>query len=163
MLKPNQLLLLLAAGVLTFSLNACKDDDPAVQDTEPPVISISLPADDTEYEPGEQIKFEATLEDNVELASYNITIHSNFDGHTHGRVAESPLAYDKSFTISGKKATVAETIDIPADATPGAYHFIVKAIDKAGNATNEADGSTKEVDIEIHGHDDHDDDHDHDH
>ncbi|GAA4444578.1 DUF4625 domain-containing protein [Ravibacter arvi] len=128
---------------------SCKNDDPAVTDKEPPVITVEKPVMEASYTAGSQISFEAVIEDNQELAVYQIEIHDDHDGHSHGRMAASPFSYRKSFQLTGKKATVTETIAIPADAAPGEYHFIVTAIDKANNATNFADGSTKEIHIEI--------------
>lgn len=140
------LLLLFMAVLLT---QGCQTDNPTAQDTEPPVITVSSPKPGDSFKRGTQIAFEAVLEDNVALAVYNINIHENFDGHTHGRLAASPMSFDKSFTVSGRRAVVSEKIDIPADATPGDYHFIVRAIDDARNATSFADGSTREIDIKI--------------
>lgn len=128
---------------------ACGNNDPEAQDTEAPVITVASPVAGGTFEAGSQIRFEAEIEDNAGLAICNVNIHSNFDGHSHGRIAASPLSYEKSFTLTGKKASITELISIPADATPGKYHFIVKAIDAARNATGYADGSTKEIDITI--------------
>ena len=127
----------------------CGNDDPEAQDTEAPVIKVASPVMGGTFEAGSQIRFEAEIEDNVGLAICNVNIHSNFDGHSHARMAASPLTFEKSFTLTGKKASVTELINIPVDATPGNYHFIVKAIDAARNATGYADGSTKEIDITI--------------
>ncbi len=136
----------LATALLALS---CGKDDPKAEDTEAPVITVASPAAGATFEAGSRIRFEAEIEDNVGLAICNVNIHSNFDGHSHARTAASPLSFEKSFTITGKKATINELIDIPADATPGNYHFIVKAIDEARNATGYSDGSTKEIDIKI--------------
>ncbi len=134
---------------LGFAGWACGSNDPEVQDTQAPVITVASPVTGSTFEAGGQIRFEAGIEDNVGLAICNVNIHSNFDGHSHARVAASPLTFEKSFTLTGKKASVSEVINIPADATPGNYHFIVKAIDQARNSTGYADGSTKEIEIKI--------------
>jgi len=142
----KSVLIFLVAG---FAGWGCGNNDPEAQDTEAPVITVASPAMGNTFEAGSQIRFEAEIEDNVGLAICNVNIHSNFDGHSHARIAASPLSFEKSFTITGKKASISELIDIPSDATPGNYHFIVKAIDEARNATGYADGSTKEIDITI--------------
>jgi hypothetical protein len=147
LMKPlTRIIICLAVGIAGW---ACGNDDPEAQDTEAPVITVASPAMGSTFEAGSQIRFEAEIEDNVGLAICNVNIHSNFDGHSHARIAASPLSYEKSFTLTGKKASINELIDIPADATPGNYHFIVKAIDEARNATGYSDGSTKEIDITI--------------
>ncbi len=144
-MKPS-IIICLALGFAGWS---CGNDDPKAQDTEAPVITVASPVKGGTFEAGSQIRFEAEIEDNVGLAICNVNIHSNFDGHSHGRIAASPLSFEKSFTLTGKKASISELIDIPSDATPGNYHFIVKAIDEARNATGYSDGSTKEIDIKI--------------
>src|SRR5690606_36567095 len=83
------------------------------------------------------------------LATYHLSVHEGGDGHSHGRIAASTFNIDQSFTVSGKRVEVHEHISIPSDATPGMYHFIVKAIDELGNSTSFADGSTRELEIEI--------------
>jgi len=128
---------------------SCGEDDPKASDTQPPIISVASPATGSQFEAGSQLRFEAEIEDNVGLAICNVSIHSNFDGHSHARVAASPMSFEKSFELVGKKMSINSLIDIPIDATPGNYHFIVKAIDDARNATGYADGSTKEIEIEI--------------
>ncbi|ODS76779.1 MAG: hypothetical protein ABS46_18960 [Cytophagaceae bacterium SCN 52-12] len=146
-MKPfKSVLIFLAAGVAGWG---CGKNDPEAQDTEAPVITVASPVTGSTFEAGSQIRFEAEIEDNAGLAICNVNIHSNFDGHSHARIAASPLSFEKSFTLTGKKASISELIDIPSDATPGNYHFIVKAIDEARNATGYSDGSTKEIDITI--------------
>lgn len=142
----------LKAALLLLTLSfasACADNDPEAEDTKPPVITISSPASEESFKRGTEITFEAIVEDDQALATYNVSIHENDDDHSHGRKAASSFSFEKNYTVNGKTVTVSEKIAIPADATPGSYHFIVKAIDQAGNATGFADGTTKEVEIHI--------------
>jgi hypothetical protein len=136
-------------SLLTVFSASCTDDNPEAKDTTSPSIQVVNPSENSTFARGGAIHFEAIFEDETELATYNITIHENDDAHSHARRAASAFSFDRSFNISGKRAVVNQTIDIPADAETGAYHFIIKAIDKAGNATSFSDGSTKEIDILI--------------
>jgi hypothetical protein len=107
---------------------------------------------------GEYIHFEATFTDDLELGSYSIDIHDNFDGHGHGRIAGTSDDPSLIKWTSKNNYTIPEgsiiynaqhddDIEIPANAMAGPYHFIVQAVDKAGNATSYQDGSTVEMEI----------------
>lgn len=133
--------------IVSLLFVSCKDD--VIKDVTPPLITISSPQDGATFEAGSTITFEAVFEDNTGLATFNINIHEDSDGHTHGRLKASSFSFEKTYDISGKTTVVTEQIDLPADATPGHYHFIVKAIDELGNATGFADGSTRELEITI--------------
>lgn len=138
---------------LTFALMiglfaACGDDDDNGNgdsvDTTPPTIELISPEQDATFEAGGQINFEAIFRDNVALSEYEIDIHDNFDGHGHGKIEAEGWVWKESFEISGTKAEESMTIDIPEDAYPGDYHFIVYCLDAAGNQAEFV-----EVDIEI--------------
>lgn len=133
---------------LVFSIAACQDD-PEAQDTKAPVVTLLSPQQGDTFYAGDEIHFEAILEDETGLATYHLSVHEGGDGHSHGRIAASSFYIDQSFTVSGKRVEVHEHISIPSDATPGMYHFIVKAIDELGNSTSFTDGSTRELEIEI--------------
>ncbi len=130
-----------------IGLVACKE--PGVTDREAPVITLNDPVNGEQVAAGDELHLEGLIEDNVELATWNLTIHNNFDGHQHGRLAVTAFSLDRSYPISGRRADIHEHVDIPADATAGPYHLVVKAIDKEGNATSFADDSSKEVEIWI--------------
>ncbi len=132
-----------------FVLFSCSKDDPEMVDVEAPTITVSSPSNGSSFAAGADIHFEAAFSDNEALATYNVNIHNNFDGHAHGRLSIAPFTFDQSFDITGKTNDVHEDIAVSSDATAGPYHFIVKAIDQAGNSTQFADGSTKEISIWI--------------
>lgn len=135
-------------GLLLFVfLMACEGDE--LVDVTAPTITIEEPEFGESFAAGGAIHFDALFEDDEALATYNLTIHDDFDGHSHGRVAVSAFAFDQSFDLSGKSADIHQEIDVSNDATAGPYHFIVEAIDAAGNATTFADGSSKEIVIWI--------------
>ena len=139
---------ILSLGLVSLMfLMACEDDE--VVDVTAPTIEMEEPEYGEAFEAGGDIHFDALFEDDVELATFNLTIHDNFDGHNHGRVAVTAFDFDQSYELTGKSDDVHEDIEIPADATAGPYHLIVEAIDAAGNSTTFADGSSKEIEIWI--------------
>ncbi len=139
------LIALLFGSVLLFI--ACNDDDPV--DVTAPTITMEEPVYGEMIAAGEVIHFDALFEDDVQLATYNIDIHNNFDGHGHARIAVAPFDYEASFPLTGLIDDVHEDIEVPSDATAGPYHLTVEAIDAAGNSTTFVDGSSKEVEIWI--------------
>lgn len=143
--------LLLLGGILSFSLSfiSCEDDETPIVDTEAPTIELEHPAYGERFAAGSTMEVHAELTDNVALATYNIDIHSNFDGHDHGRVAVSEFDYSQSFTATGTEYEAEVDIEIASDATAGPYHLILTAIDAAGNSTSYNDDSTVESEIWI--------------
>jgi len=132
-------ILLTISSLLMISLGfiSCTDDD---GDTTKPVITLNAPEEGATLKVGSNIHFDMDLEDNEELRSYKVEIHNNFDNHGHGTKAENtgetvPFSFNRSWDVSGIKNTHAHHHDIiiPADATHGAYHFMVYCTDAAGN------------------------------
>lgn len=70
-----------------------------------------------------------------ELSQYKIDIHANFDCHGHERPL-SEWQYLKVENISGKEATVTESIPLPTETFTGNYHCIIRLIDASGNEAN---------------------------
>ncbi len=138
---------ILSLTVLSLFFFACEEENEV--DVTAPTITLMDPVFGEAFDAGGDIHFEALFEDDVALATYNINIHNNFDGHTHGRVL-SAFSYNQSFDLTGRTDDVHVDIPVPAEAIAGPYHFIVEAIDAAGNSTTFADGSTQEVEIWLH-------------
>lgn len=143
--------LILISGLLVFS--ACKKDkkeETDVKDTQKPVITLEKPKDKDHFHPGDKIHADGTITDNVNLSEFKIDIHYAGDGHGHGKRGEEvEWEYVKVFPISGKSHKFHEHITIPENAKHGEYHFIVYALDAAGNAADFV-----EVEIEIEDHED---------
>jgi len=138
---------------------AC-DSDNDIVDTTAPTIEVKDPAMGEYFDANDYAHFEATFVDDLELATYNIEIHDNFGGHSHGRIAATnddpsliKWSYKESFLIPEGltlfQAELEDEIEIPANVMAGPYHFIVQAIDKAGNATSFQDDSAVELEIYI--------------
>lgn len=137
---------LLGVFALAF-ITSCSSDNAEI-DTEYPVIDITqnaFPIQCSTIERGQTITFKASFSDNVELGSYSLDIHHNFDHHTHSTEVTScemeavkkpvkPMLFINNYTIpSGVKNYEATTqITIPADVDPGDYHFMIRLTDKEG-------------------------------
>jgi hypothetical protein len=139
-------------------ITGCTTGDGDPIDITAPEIEVRQPVVGDYLMAGGYIQFEATFLDDLELGSYSIDIHDNFDGHGHGRIAG--INDDPSLIKWSSKnnyiipegyimynAQHDDDIEIPANAMAGPYHFIVQAVDQAGNATSYQDGSTVEMEI----------------
>jgi hypothetical protein len=125
-----------------------------------PEINVNTPQAWDELATAEFIIFDATFMDDLELGSYSIDVHDNLDGHGHGRIAQPKddpalerWIFKKNYSIpEGYIMFVAQHDDdilVPENTMAGPYHFIVQAVDQAGNATNYQDGSTIEFEVLI--------------
>lgn len=136
----------LLAILIMPALFSCDDDESV--DTTAPSIILEDPVSGESIAAGTTMEVHGDLEDDVDLATYSITIHDNFDGHAHGRVLEK-FNFSESYEVEGTDVHMFQEIEIPATATAGPYHFIVQAIDAAGNATSFDDDSSVEIEIWI--------------
>lgn len=135
--------LLITAGIV-LSLTACKKEEE--KDTTKPEIKVTSPIMEQEYKLGDTIRFKGSITDNENLASFKTDIHLG-EGHKHKSISgnrSGDWEYKKTTPISGTSYTINEEIIIPASADTGEYHFIVNALDEAGNAANFV-----EVDIDV--------------
>ncbi len=139
----------LLLGIFAFAfISSCSSDNAEI-DTEYPVIDISatdaFPIQCSTIERGKTFTFKATFNDNVELGSYSLDIHHNFDHHTHStevttcetdavKTPVKPMLFISNYTIpNGMKSYEATAqISIPADVDPGDYHFMIRLTDKEG-------------------------------
>ena len=142
MTKTNYLTLLLCA------LGACSSPSQDKDMTPPEILPIpeqTSPVNCDTYHRGGVISFDYAFTDDVELGSYNLEIHNNFDHHTHSTEAadcpqepvKAPVnawVYNQNYVIpAGKKMYDAyEEIKIPEDVDPGEYHFMIRLTDASG-------------------------------
>lgn len=141
--------------VILFAVfNACNNQE---TDDEKPEIDLTnadaFPVNcDTLYF-GEEFSFQALLKDNVELGSYSIDIHNNFDHHSHStevtacelwpvKTPVNPFVFIEDFDIpeGSTDFATAENISIPAgngngEFDEGDYHFFISLTDKEGWST----------------------------
>ncbi|MBN2775638.1 MAG: DUF4625 domain-containing protein [Prolixibacteraceae bacterium] len=136
--------------VLMFFIYSCEEEG----DKENPVIDIGIenafPQNcDTLYF-GEAFTFKVLFTDNVELGSYNIDIHNNFDHHSHStevtecsldpvKEPENPFRFIQDFSIADglREYETNLSINIPDGNSEGLfdegdYHFLVNLVDKEG-------------------------------
>lgn len=151
MTKKYFFLPVLSIIVLGLAIASCSKDE---TDTTKPVISVAEPEDGDTLVPGHDVHFEADFSDDIELKSYKIDIHNNFDGHSHKTMLadSTPWLYQKSWDFeAGKKQSHIHQHDIVVpdsiDGKPlarGNYHFMIYLTDAAGNE------SWKAINIVIH-------------
>lgn len=135
---------ILIFNILAFALFSCGDNDD--KDMQKPEIEISFPQNCIQLQRGESFTFRAQFSDNVELGSYNIEIHHNFDHHSHSTDnVECELDEKKTTLIktwifnrdyaipAGQKAFEANNaIPVPDDVDAGDYHFMARLTDRSG-------------------------------
>ncbi|MDZ7608214.1 MAG: DUF4625 domain-containing protein [Cyclobacteriaceae bacterium] len=138
-------------------LSGCGDEE---VDVSGPQIEMAEPAMNEFVDAGSAVHFMAEFKDNIELKTYNIEIHDDFDRHSHGRIAAVQADpsllkwyFEESFDIpEGSReysVHLESEIVVAENALAGPYHFIVQAIDASGNATSFDDDSNVEVTIFI--------------
>lgn len=135
--------------VMTIATIAgCKKNEAKVDDI-PPVIDLSIagafPVQCSEISTGETFVFKARFTDNLELGSFGVDVHHNFDHHSHSTEVEqcatgvikapvNPFLLVKNFAIPEGSKTYEAVVEIPvpANADAGDYHFMIKVTDKQG-------------------------------
>jgi hypothetical protein len=136
-------LILLITSILLFACDDTQKDDVL------PVIDMSVdtafPKNCVTVYRGESFTFNALFTDNVELGSYSIEMHNNFDHHTHSTSSTecemeavkkpvNPLLFIDEYDIPQGKTSYSASIEIeiPDDVDTGDYHFMVRLTDKSG-------------------------------
>ncbi|WP_421918126.1 DUF4625 domain-containing protein [Marinifilum sp.] len=152
-MKKKNLILLIAFFVLLAT--ACSDDSEV--DTTKPTIDINFedafPKNCETIYFGETFVLKLRFSDNVELGSYSIDIHNNFDHHSHStEVTECdldpvkepviPFVYIEDYSIPTglKEYETNISISIPSEnegvlLDEGDYHFFISLTDKEGWST----------------------------
>lgn len=147
-------LALISAVAIAFTACNNNDDDP--RDMTPPVITdegiTANPINCQTYHRGEVIAFNYVFTDNGGLGGYALEIHNNFDHHSHstegdhdhecddddhgddhhdeGTPWKATFTYEIPYQV--KRFVARNDLKIPADATPGDYHFMIRVTDRAG-------------------------------
>lgn len=140
---------LVTVGLLPilFLFGSCQEE--ADIDTEYPNIDIhyeaAFPQQCSVLQKGETTTLRARFTDNVQLGSFSIDIHHNFDHHTHStevndcemeaiKTAENPFLYIQSFAIPDglQEYEAAFDIEIPEEVDSGDYHFMILLTDSEG-------------------------------
>ncbi|WP_206365315.1 DUF4625 domain-containing protein [Sphingobacterium corticibacterium] len=146
----KKLCLFIILGIFSFS-GCKKDNDETTVDNHAPVIDLTgdaFPVQCSTLKRGGSFTFKTKFSDNIELGTYSIDIHHNFDHHTHSTEFEEcelqpkkepvkPFLFIKSYDIpSGQKNYEAvQQIEVSADIDPGDYHFMISISDHVGWST----------------------------
>lgn len=134
---------------LLCALSGCGDSDDEKKDMEKPVITDlgveACPQDCQSFKRGEEMQFCYLFTDDVELGSYNIEVHNNFDHHTHSTSAVecpmedkkspvNPWIYNEDYAIPAGSThyEAHQFITVPEDVDCGTYHFVIRVTDQAG-------------------------------
>lgn len=150
-MKSFRIILILVSSIALF--NSCSKDSENTDDQKPNIdlnIEGAFPLNcDTLYF-GETINFNLLFTDNMELGSFSIDIHNNFDHHSHStEVTECNIAPIKTPI---NPFLIIQDYEIPAGLTQyepntqitipsgddngefdeGDYHFFVSLTDKSG-------------------------------
>ena len=143
------LVMALAAFALLASCNKEGKDE-----TQPVITNLGITANPVNcqvYHRGDVIPFCYQFEDDVELGSFNIEIHTNSDHHSHSTESNDhqgaecthdhehaaggqAWVFNKDYEIpAGQRSYTARVdIPIPADIAEGDYHFMIRLTDRAG-------------------------------
>lgn len=137
---------------LSIFFGSCEKEDEV--DTEKPSIDLSIqdafPVNcDTLYF-GESFEFKVLFSDNIELGSYSIDMHNNFDHHSHStevvecnldpiKAPVNPFLFIEDFDIPTglNEYETSLSISIPSgdgngDYDEGDYHFFISLTDNEG-------------------------------
>lgn len=147
--------LFLAIPIIVICLASC---DYGEIDTEKPTIDLTaqeaFPLNGDTIYFGESFHVKVRFSDNVELGSYSIDIHNNFDHHSHStEVTEvtldpvkppvNPYTFIDNYTIPTESQTYETDLEIVVPENnsngmydDGDYHFMIQLTDKNGWSTN---------------------------
>ena len=134
--------------MLLCALCACSSSSDEKDMTLPEILPADgyiSPTNCQQFQRGTFIPFDCVFSDNMELGSFNIEIHNNFDHHTHGteageckqdpvRSPVNPWLFNQDYDIpAGEKCHEASLrIPIPEDVDLGEYHFMIRLTDASG-------------------------------
>jgi len=162
-MKKN-IFLVVFASLLSLGFIACGSDD-AKDETAPVITDAGITANPINcqvYHRGDVIPFHYIFTDDMELGSFNIEIHNNWDHHSHSTESNeehehehesveceehdhdhedethaggTAWVFNQSYEIPAENPTYYEAnfnIQIPEDIGTGDYHFMIRVVDKAG-------------------------------
>jgi len=147
------------SALAAVTLFSCNTDDDSIRDLEAPVIAAADGRDEIRPRQGEvmpasnthmHVRFSVT--DPSGIQEIKIDVHSDFDGHTHGRMAQGfePLTVLKTIQVNGATRYNQDGHDtdiywegpnssVQGNVLAGPYDFIIDATDIHGNVTSHAE------------------------
>ena len=146
---------MMALTMLTLFVSCNKEDK---DESQPIITNMGITANPVNcqvYHLGDTIPFCYQFEDDVELGSFNIEIHSNSDHHSHSTESDDhdhdggecthedehehaaghqPWVFNQDYEIpAGQRSYLARVnIPVPKDIAEGDYHFMIRLTDQAG-------------------------------
>lgn len=144
----NKILIAFFSLLLLSSCSTDREEELETDKTAPTIdltIPGAFPVSCSNIQRGTTITLKASFSDNMELGSYGVDIHNNFDHHNHStetgdcgldpvKTPVNPYLLIESYPIpaGNKQYTSSQEITIPADVDPGDYHFMIRVVDKTG-------------------------------
>jgi hypothetical protein len=146
--------LIILFAVATIVFGSCSREE--IDDEKPEIdlsISGAFPQNCDTLWLGETYTFKALFKDNMELGSYSIEIHHNFDHHAHStevtvcemspvKTPVNPLYFIRDFEILPRLTEYGTTTQISlakgngeGNFDEGDYHFFIRLTDKEGWST----------------------------
>jgi len=133
---------------LLCALCACSGPSQEKDMTLPEILAVgeyASPSNCQEFKKGSVLPFSYAFSDDVELGSFNLEIHNNFDHHTHSTEAGecrqdpvkqpvNPWIFNKDYPIPGGSRYYEADLKIliPEDVDSGEYHFMIRLTDASG-------------------------------
>ena len=135
------------ALLLCALMGACSS--PSDKDVSRPQIlpqgDYASPLNCQQFERGSTLPFAYVFRDDVELGSFNMEIHNNFDHHSHSTEADEcrqdpvktpvdPWVFNRDYPIPSGKTRYEATMSIPVPEhiDTGEYHFMIRVTDTSG-------------------------------
>ncbi len=139
-----------------FVVNSCTNNTNEIDEQKPNIdltIQDAFPLNCDTLFFGETFNLKMIFTDNVELGSFSIDIHNNFDHHSHStevtecsldpiKIPVNPFLFINDFEIplGSKEYQTNLEINIPpansyGDFDEGDYHFFISLTDKSGWST----------------------------
>lgn len=145
-MKKSYLIALLSLSIFS----SCNNSD---IDETAPMISLeatdAFPKNCEHLFRGETFVFKGIFTDNLELGSYSLDIHNNFDQHSHSTDVEdctheaikdavNPYLLLQEYNIPNglKTFETSDSISIPLNIDTGDYHFTIRLTDQTGWQTH---------------------------
>ena len=157
------------SALAAMTLLSCNTDDDSIRDMEAPVIAAAEGREEIRPRQGEvmratsdhmHVRFSVT--DPSGIQQVRLDLHSAFDGHTHGRLANDfePLLINQVIPVNGATFYNQDGHDtdiywagpnspVQGNVLAGPYDFVIDATDIHGNVTSHADGNNYSTTIYI--------------
>ncbi|MCL3779596.1 DUF4625 domain-containing protein [Prolixibacteraceae bacterium JC049] len=154
-MKPEMVKYIIVLAVSLFVFSACSSDD-SVDDIKPTIdinFEEAFPKNCATIYFGESFDLKMLFSDNVELGSFSIDIHNNFDHHSHSteidecnlgvvKTPVNPFVFINDYAIPQGSKSYETNLSIMIPATDGNdsydegdYHFYIRLTDKEGWST----------------------------